>query len=152
LHRDATPWDSDEFSQFRETPAGSRFAHQTRVPPDKSVLLVEDDPDACVFVSAVLEAEGFEVSCARNGREALEHLSSSKLPDVILLDLMMPVMDGWAFRAEQKRHPELAHIPVVVLSAVPNVRAQAHSLEADAYLQKPIDMDDLLRVVSDTVS
>src|SRR5205814_8831977 len=83
------------------------------------ILVVDDDPDIRDSLREVLEDEGYDVSCVGNGREALDHLkAASPRPCVILLDLMMPVMDGWQFRREQKKlEPELANIPLVVITA-----------------------------------
>jgi CheY-like chemotaxis protein len=83
-----------------------------------------------------------------NGREALDQLGKAEtLPDLILLDLMMPVMDGWEFRGAQKSDPALAHIPVVLISAHVDVRSAAAKMEVAAWLKKPIDFGDVLKVV-----
>jgi CheY-like chemotaxis protein len=82
----------------------------------RGVLVVDDDPAIRAFVSELLVDEGYEVRAATNGRDALTVLASWR-PDVILLDLMMPEMDGWAFLATQQRHLELVCIPVIVMSA-----------------------------------
>src|SRR5260221_3506520 len=101
------------------------------------VLIVEDDEDLREMMAQLLGIEGFETAAVANGREALEYLHSVKKPDVILLDLMMPVMDGWEFRRRQQADPELASVPVIVLSALDAGRAAA--LDADAFLKKPLD-------------
>ncbi|MFN2432213.1 MAG: response regulator, partial [Gemmatimonadota bacterium] len=113
----------------------------------KTVVLVDDDVEIRHVMTAILSHEGYDVATASNGLEAMTRLRAMRRPCVILLDLMMPVMDGWQFRARQKDDPGLAEIPVVVLSAVPNVSDRAASLQADAYLQKPVDLDDLLQTV-----
>src|SRR5689334_3895483 len=95
-----------------------------------SVLVVDDDPNLVRLMSKFLKLEGFAPVPAGNGREALDYLRGGGGADVILLDLRMPVMDGWAFRHEQKLDPGIAHIPVVVLSGVENERI--HELEAAA--------------------
>ena len=82
------------------------------------ILLVDDDGDVRETIREALEEEGHRVTSAANGQEALSLLRDGKVrPDLILLDIMMPEMDGWAFRAEQRKHPELASIPVVVFTA-----------------------------------
>jgi CheY-like chemotaxis protein len=81
------------------------------------ILLVEDDPALRATLAEVLEERGYEVHTAGNGRQALDTLDHAPPPSAILLDLAMPVMDGWAFRAAQQRDPRLAHIPTIVLSA-----------------------------------
>ncbi len=93
-----------------------------------------------------LELEGYQVEVAANGRQALERLTAGMQPCVILLDLMMPVMDGWQFRREQVRSPELAEIPVIVVSAAG--RDRIAEIDANAYLTKPVDLEQLLERVS----
>jgi CheY-like chemotaxis protein len=78
----------------------------------------------------VLRYEGYSVAAAANGREAIDHLRERGRPCVILLDLMMPIMDGWQFRAEQLRDPGLAPIPVIVISAGADIERKASSLGA----------------------
>lgn len=122
---------------------GSRSAHAG------TVLLVDDDHDVREAIADVLEAEGYRVLRAVNGREALRLLRGDEQPEVVLFDLMMPVMDGWQFRLEQRRDPALAAIPVVALSADSSARAQA--VDADAFLEKPVEGHVLLRTVADLV-
>jgi CheY-like chemotaxis protein len=109
------------------------------------VLIVEDDEDLRDMMAQMLTIEGFQASTAANGREALEYLHTSSKPHVILLDLMMPVMDGWEFRRQQQADPELAPVPVIVLSALDQSRAAA--VDATAFLKKPLDFDRLLELV-----
>ena len=86
--------------------------------PGKSVLVVEDDPDSRMFIQRLLRSEEFQVYEAANGKEALSHLSSvEKLPDLILLDLMMPVMDGFEFLTRIKKIESFDAIPVLVITA-----------------------------------
>src|SRR5438067_1769607 len=82
------------------------------------VLIIEDDADLRDMMAQLLSLEGFQSVAVSNGREALDYLGQGVLPDVILLDLMMPVMDGWEFRRKQQADRALADIPVVVLSAL----------------------------------
>jgi len=82
-----------------------------------------------------------------NGLEGLEKLNTDCAPCVILLDLMMPVMDGWQFRAKQLSEPELAQLPVIVLSAVPEIRRHAAEMKAAGFLSKPFMLDRLLSTV-----
>lgn len=112
------------------------------------ILVIEDDFAIRETVVDVLEGEGFEVDCAANGEEALRHLAEGHAPPgVILLDLTMPVMDGWAFRTAQRRDPRIADIPVVVLSAEARVEATLAGLEPAAFLPKPFELDRLLDLV-----
>jgi CheY-like chemotaxis protein len=116
--------------------------------PAGHVMLVEDDFAIRETVTDVLESEGFRVTCAANGAEALERLGRAAAPpDLILLDLMMPVMDGWEFREAQQRDPRLAAIPVVVLSAGAGMEGRLAGLSPDAFLPKPFELDHLLEAV-----
>ena len=104
----------------------------------KRILIVDDAVDICSTMQELLEAEGYEVTCTANGSEALRYLeSTSALPDLILLDLMMPVLDGYAFRKEQKKDPSLASIPIVVMTAATDPQAKANELGAQGMLKKP---------------
>jgi CheY-like chemotaxis protein len=114
----------------------------------KPVLVVDDDADIREAVTQVLENDGYPVAGASNGREALEVLHRMPRPGAIVLDLMMPVMDGWQFRAEQRRDPELASIPVIVVSALGRGTQRVAALDAVAYVQKPLMLDPLLDAVS----
>jgi CheY-like chemotaxis protein len=109
------------------------------------VLIVEDDEDLRDMMAQLLTIEGYDAATVANGREALEYLHTSAPPHVILLDLMMPVMDGWEFRRQQQADPDLARVPVIVLSALDAGRAA--NVEATAFLKKPLDFDRLLELV-----
>jgi two-component system, chemotaxis family, chemotaxis protein CheY len=112
-----------------------------------TVLVVDDDPDILEALSEILEAEGFEIRRARNGKEALDKLEPDA-PQLILLDLMMPVMDGWEFAQRMRqRPPEIARIPIIVLSADRNVGSKAADLGAVGHLAKPFELNDLLELV-----
>ncbi|MFL5262818.1 MAG: response regulator [Anaeromyxobacteraceae bacterium] len=114
--------------------------------PKGEVLVVEDDFAIRETLRELLEDEGYEVSWASNGREALE-LLAHRAPRVILLDLMMPVMDGWEFRVAQQRDPALARIPVVVISADHGLDQKVAALAVDGWLAKPFELDALLTTV-----
>ncbi len=112
-----------------------------------SLLVVEDDVGVSESLAHVLRSEGYEVEIAASGAEALRRLQQQPLPSLILLDLMMPEMDGIAFRRAQLRDPRLRRVPVVIISARPDVARQAQALEADDYLRKPMSFEELLHVV-----
>jgi CheY-like chemotaxis protein len=109
------------------------------------VLLVEDEDLIRDSLGPPLEDEGYEVSFAEDGREALKRLYTESLPNIILLDLKMPIMDGWAFRAIQKDDPKLGLIPVVAISA--DTSPQAVAISAQAFLRKPVDPNEILATV-----
>jgi len=117
-------------------------------PSGGTVLLVEDDEDIRTSIASVLNDAGFAVVGAVDGHDALSYLRTvSEPPRLILLDLMMPVMDGWAFRAEQLADERLAQIPVVILSAATDLGRHAAQLHVDDYLTKPLDVPRLLDAV-----
>ena len=111
------------------------------------VLIVEDDPDSRNMLAALLGLHGYRTVTAANGLEALE-MARRERPAVILLDLMMPVMDGQTFRREQLGDATLAAIPVVVLSAHARTAELARELGASTHLLKPFDLDQLLRAIT----
>jgi CheY-like chemotaxis protein len=110
------------------------------------VLVIEDDPDLRDMMEQLLHLEGFATLTAPNGLEALNLLNAGVPVKVILLDLMMPVMDGWEFRRRQRADPKLAGIPVVVMSAIDGDRL--NEIEPVACFRKPLAfgrMIDLLQ-------
>lgn len=112
------------------------------------ILLVEDDRDVREAIAEVLEQEGYVVSLAKTGLDAVRHLKTAEqMPAAILLDLMMPVMDGWEFWSVQQGNPDWADVPVVILSANTHAAERAQSLRALACLRKPIDIDELLGIL-----
>ncbi|HEX3903744.1 MAG TPA: response regulator [Polyangia bacterium] len=113
--------------------------------PREQILLVEDDRSIRAALQGILEDEGYAVTTAENGRQALERLRMTAAPALIVLDLRMPVMDGWEFRAAQKSDPALARIPVLAVSA--DGSAKAAAIDAEAYLHKPLSTDALLNTI-----
>jgi CheY-like chemotaxis protein len=111
------------------------------------VLIVEDDVDFREHLAALLRARGHVVELADHGAEALLHLQIGEPPSLILLDLMMPEMDGWTFRAHMLKDPRLAAIPVAVLSGAGSVESEARKLRIDTYLGKPVDLPALYRLL-----
>ena len=113
---------------------------------ERTVFIIEDDVDTREMLGKFLELEGYHVETAANGKQALDRLVEGAPACVIVLDLMMPVMDGWQFRRMQINDARLAKIPTIVVSAAG--RERMAQITADAYLAKPIDMDELLWRVS----
>jgi CheY-like chemotaxis protein len=111
------------------------------------VLIVDDDYGIRDALGQILADEGHQVASAANGREALDRLRQGDRPCVILLDLMMPVMNGWEFIDRQRHDEELAVVPVVVISADARVSDKATALGVSGFLEKPIDLDRLLDAV-----
>jgi CheY-like chemotaxis protein len=117
--------------------------------PGTLILLIENDPTAREAMRTLLQAEGYRVACAANGREALNLLERAEPPDLIVLDLSMPVMDGQTFRLHQRHAPAWAPIPVIVVSGEDDLPQQAASLGASAYHPKPVDFHSLLDTIRD---
>lgn len=117
--------------------------HTTR----KRVLIVEDEEATREMLAMLLESEGYAVAAAANGEEALSSLRQRERPDVILLDLMMPVMDGWQFRRIQRRDPALGDIPVIIVSAAGDIGQTAVALSAASFLEKPVEPAHLFATI-----
>ncbi|MGE3609301.1 MAG: response regulator [Bacteriovoracaceae bacterium] len=109
---------------------------------NNSILIVEDDPSIRDMLTFLLESENYQVFQASNGKEALALLSKSLSPSLILLDLMMPIMNGWQFYQSIKMVDQLKSIPIVVMSAY-----DPENLQVEAHLQKPSSVDDILNTV-----
>ncbi len=109
------------------------------------VMVVDDDMDIRCGIADALELEGYEVVQARDGLEALQKLRHPLRPAAIILDLMMPGMNGWRFREEQRRDPELASIPVIVISAQ---GGGTDDVGAEAYVPKPFALDTLFEAIA----
>jgi DNA-binding response OmpR family regulator len=118
-------------------------------PSADDILLIEDDDGLGAILAAVLQDQGYRVAWVSNGREALDHLRPERPPRVILLNLVMPVMNGWKFREQLKKVPELAEIPVVVLSGVGNLEKKAASIGATDSFTKPFNLKALVDTVRD---
>ncbi len=115
----------------------------------RRALVVEDDEDIRDVVAMLLTVLGFDVREAPNGQVALETLRAGWIPTLIVLDLMMPVMNGWAFRAEQRKIPGAAKVPIIVLSARrPPYRGLDAELQVAEILPKPFELDSFLAAVS----
>jgi signal transduction histidine kinase len=112
---------------------------------ERRLLLVEDDGELRSSLAELLRSDGYDVVGAANGSEALEYLRRAPAPDLILLDLMMPVKDGWQFRIEQKRDPNISAIPVLAISADDTPKAVA--IDAEMYLKKPFQYTALLDAI-----
>jgi CheY-like chemotaxis protein len=110
----------------------------------KNILVVEDDEGIRETLRLFLELEGYTVFTAVHGKDGLEVLKKIPRPCLILLDLMMPVMNGWEFADEIKKNEMLAVIPVVIVTAYSN---KVIPIKASGIIKKPIDLDALLRIV-----
>jgi DNA-binding response OmpR family regulator len=136
------------------TPRRAQLSHlhegqgiRTAFDQPRLVLVVDDEHGIRDVVAAMLGAEGYAVLTAANGRDGLALLDGS-LPHVIVLDLMMPIMDGFAFRAQQLLSPWLARIPVIVVSAEYDIETAVRTLRPQAWLRKPFDLEVLLAAVA----
>jgi CheY-like chemotaxis protein len=115
---------------------------------EKCILIVDDDVDIRETIRDVLEDEGYRVIVASDGANALGLLRRGVVPRLILLDLMMPVMNGWEFREELQRDPALSAIPIVVLTGDGSAAAKAEALHAASYVRKPVDLEPLLACIA----
>lgn len=110
------------------------------------ILLVEDDDSIRNMLATLLRMQGYRVATAANGKEALAELRGGEPTQLIILDLVMPVMDGWEFRAEQRKDPALAEIPVAVLSGY-RERQLAAQVAPVCHFEKPLDFNLILETV-----
>lgn len=115
--------------------------------PTQTILLVEDDPALSESIAELLADAGYVVATAPHGAAALDYLHTNAAPHLILLDLMMPVLDGFAFRRAQLRNRTFARIPVIVLSAIWR-NEQVCSIGAADWFTKPADIDSLLEAIA----
>jgi CheY-like chemotaxis protein len=123
------------------------------VPSEAFVLVVEDDADVRQALLDLLATEGFSARGAGDGREALRFLGDAqRLPDVIILDLLMPGMDGAQFRERQMKDPRLAKIPVLVLTGDGDYVEKMPSIRAGAYIKKPIRAEPLIRLIKESLA
>jgi len=120
----------------------------------RKILAVDDDQDDLKMITMILEPEGYDVVTAENGAEALTKVESEH-PDLILLDVMMPELDGFAACARLKASPESQSIPVILLTGVAQYITKSKypldgvlRAEADEYLEKPLDPEELLKTVA----
>lgn len=115
---------------------------------NQTILVVEDDIDIAKSLAELFGEEGYTAVVAENGRKALDYLlRTEELPCLILLDIMMPVMDGVEFAAELKKDPRLCHIRVVVMTADARIEARRHQIRAEAFIRKPLDIVVMLNTV-----
>jgi|SRR5450432_1274120 CheY-like chemotaxis protein len=113
--------------------------------PRKTVMLVDDDDDMRDVLATLLEEQHYDVVQAANGAEALRLLENGKGNcNVILLDLMMPVMNGWDFRLHQRQSPALSKIPVVLMSSGAQIAFAVGGMDVAAYVSKPVEIADLI--------
>jgi CheY-like chemotaxis protein len=115
---------------------------------DAPILVIDDDPAILSTVTDILEFEGYQVEQARNGVEGLAHVASG-LPRLVLLDMRMPVLDGWGFAGALRARG--IHLPILVMTAAQDARRWAQEIGADGYIAKPFDVPALLLAVEGLV-
>ncbi len=118
-------------------------------PAKMRILVAEDVPDNLLLLQSILEASGHRISVACNGEEAIA-LATAQLPDLILMDLSMPIIDGWEATQQIKSQASTSHIPIIALTAhaMPGDRERAFSAGCNDYLTKPIDLEVIDRVLA----
>jgi CheY-like chemotaxis protein len=114
------------------------------------ILVVDDDRGIRQLLVEVLKAEGYVVETAKNGRDALVSVREQQ-PDVIVTDLMMPLMDGWTFIRECRRAPGSELIPILVMSAHVQVAEMVRDLGVQSFISKPFDLDVMLRALEQAI-
>lgn len=117
----------------------------------KKILIIDDEVDLSSLIKEELTERGYEVFTATNGKEALDLLSTRGLPDLILLDMKMPVMNGWEF---SQAFIDLygRSCPIVVMTAADDSRTRAMEIGADSYLGKPFEFHELVRLIESMLS
>lgn len=113
----------------------------------KRILIVEDDNSIRELLVELLQSEGYEVGSAINGLEGINYLQNNSAPDLILIDLMMPIMDGYTFRTEQLKNAKWSKIPIVVMSAEANAKEKLKNFGITAFLSKPVELETILKAV-----
>jgi two-component system, chemotaxis family, chemotaxis protein CheY len=114
----------------------------------KTIMVIEDNDSIRSAVRQIIEDEGYRAQTATNGEDALALLeAAATLPSLILLDMNMPIMDGWGFKAVQGTHAKFRHIPIIVVTADGNAREKALMINASGWIRKPIEVDDLLKAI-----
>ncbi|HMH17636.1 MAG TPA: response regulator [Burkholderiales bacterium] len=112
------------------------------------VLVIDDDIDIRRNLRRLLESEGYEVALCEHGQLALDYLNAATvLPNLMILDLMMPVMDGFEFRKRQQEIPRLAHIPLIIMTADGRIDEKMIRTSAQVSVRKPADIDTILHAV-----
>ncbi|HXH75971.1 MAG TPA: response regulator [Bacteriovoracaceae bacterium] len=114
---------------------------------DKTILIIEDSDKISGALGEILTLEGYHVEFATNGKEGMDHLITHSLPNLILLDFLMPVMTGMEFRSRQIQIPHFACIPVIVLSADSCVKQMCAPLHLRHFLKKPFEVTELLELI-----
>lgn len=115
----------------------------------KKILIIEDDLDISQTLGEVITGMGLDIEIAHNGKEGMDHLINNPLlPDLIILDLFLPVMNGAEFRQRQLQIPHLATIPVVAMSADCCVKQRCHALHVSKFLKKPFNIEELAEIIN----
>ena len=117
----------------------------------KKILIIEDSPDIQEILSEILVAQGFDVELASNGKDGMDRLINRNPPELILLDLRMPIMDGTEFRSLQLQIPYLSRIPVIVMSADSCANRRSGTLKTERILKKPFHIEDLLTLMQEAL-
>lgn len=119
---------------------------------DQYILLVEDDLDISEAIQSILEEENYKVKATFNGKEALEYLNiAENIPSLILLDIMMPHMNGYEFREAQLQNPKIVNIPTIILSAA-GKHEDIEKFNFTECLKKPLDLETLIDMVKKNIS
>jgi CheY-like chemotaxis protein len=111
---------------------------------EKTILLIEDEPDILFSLKTYLESEGYDVATAKNGAEGLNFLDQNPMPKLILLDMKMPIMNGWDFSEHyRKNFSQSLRAPVIVMTAAADSEARAREVKANGWLGKPFSLEEI---------
>jgi putative two-component system response regulator len=138
-------------TKTKNTKKSSKKKKTKKQDEKKKILAIDDDPDILVSVGTILEKSGYEVICAEGGRQAIDYLESddeNMIPDLIILDIMMPIVSGWDVHRELKCNPKWKNIPVIFLTARGTETAKEMAADRGClYVRKPFDVKDLRKKI-----
>lgn len=132
----------------------SNFQRKGIMAKQPYILIVDDDPDVLDAVTTILEMQPYRLNTARDGKQCMEMMLGEEIPDLLILDLLMPRMDGWGVIREMRSEPRLSNVPIMILTTViEDASRRRYELETNMamdvqdYVQKPVRPDELIRRV-----
>lgn len=120
--------------------------------PNKRLLVIDDDPAILASLELLLEDAGYFVESSTKNGEVIDHMIRTNPPDLIVLDILLSGQDGRTICMQLKGNQSTKHIPIILMSAHPDAGAMSRSAGADAFVSKPFDIDDLLKMIEDLIA